>query len=233
MIHNNFLVVANDVTIKGGSFSGREAQMFISVCKYARKCHFPLVFWSANAGARIGSAQVLNQVLRVESANSASASYLYVRDQDYKDLGLQQALDAECLHVNDTDVRWKIRAILGFPGIGVENLSWSGAMAREMVLTRQEGLTLSYVSGRSVGIGAYLNKLGQRIIQKNDSPLLLTGAKALNQLYSKEVYRGNHELGGPGVMERNGISHIVVDTDQDGVEKIVHWIDGSCNNNTT
>lgn len=42
--------------------------------------------------------------------------------------------------------------------------------------------TLSYVTGHSVGIGAYLNRLTQRVIQKEGSPLILTGFAALNKV---------------------------------------------------
>ena len=46
---------------------------------------------------------------------------------------------------------------------------------------------MSYVTGRSVGIGAYLNRLGQRVIQSVDGPLVLTGYGALNKLLGKNV----------------------------------------------
>lgn len=50
-------------------------------------------------------------------------------------------------------------------GIGVENLRGSGMIAGETSRAYDEAFTLSYVTGRSVGIGAYLVRLGQRTIQ--------------------------------------------------------------------
>lgn len=50
-------------------------------------------------------------------------------------------------------------------GIGVENLRGSGMIAGETSRAYDEGFTLSYITGRSVGIGAYLVRLGQRTIQ--------------------------------------------------------------------
>lgn len=50
-------------------------------------------------------------------------------------------------------------------GIGVENLRGSGMIAGETARAYDEAFTLSYVTGRSVGIGAYLVRLGQRTIQ--------------------------------------------------------------------
>ena len=56
-------------------------------------------------------------------------------------------------------------------GIGVENLQGSGLIAGETSRAYNEIFTLSYITGRSVGIGAYLNRLGQRTIQSVDGPL--------------------------------------------------------------
>ena len=52
---------------------------------------------------------------------------------------------------------------------------------------------------RSVGIGAYLNRLGQRVIQMQQGPMILTGFSALNKLLGKEVYTSQDQLGGPQV----------------------------------
>lgn len=56
-------------------------------------------------------------------------------------------------------------AFLQVHGIGVENLRGSGMIAGETSRAYDETFTLSYVTGRSVGIGAYLVRLGQRTIQ--------------------------------------------------------------------
>lgn len=50
---------------------------------------------------------------------------------------------------------------------------------------------------RSVGIGAYLARLGQRVIQKASpaQPIILTGFNALNKLLGKQVYSSNVQLG--------------------------------------
>ena len=58
-----------------------------------------------------------------------------------------------------------------------------------------ETFTLSFVTGRSVGIGAYLNRLGQRVIQMQQGPMILTGYSALNKLLGKEVYTSQDQLG--------------------------------------
>ncbi len=55
-------------------------------------------------------------------------------------------------------------------GLNVENLSGSGLIAGETSLAYDEVVTLSYVTGRTVGIGAYLVRLGQRVIQKRTGP---------------------------------------------------------------
>jgi hypothetical protein len=45
----------------------------------------------------------------------------------------------------------------------------------------REGFTITLVSGRTVGIGAYLARLGRRCVQRADQPVILTGYAALNK----------------------------------------------------
>ena len=101
--------------------------------------------------------------------------------------------------------RYSLDAIIGkIHGIGVENLRGSGTIAGETARAYNDIFTLSYVTGRSVGIGAYLVRLGQRNIQMSNGPMILTGYGALNKLLGREVYTSNDQLGGPQVMSPNG-----------------------------
>ena len=50
-------------------------------------------------------------------------------------------------------------------GLGVECLSGSGALAAVYARAFREGMTFTLVSGRTVGIGAYLARLGRRCRQ--------------------------------------------------------------------
>jgi len=67
-------------------------------------------------------------------------------------------------------------------GIGVECLSGSGMIAGETSHAYNDIVTMSLVSCRAVGIGAYLVRLGQRIVQVENSHIILTGASALNKV---------------------------------------------------
>jgi acetyl-CoA carboxylase/biotin carboxylase 1 len=109
-------------------------------------------------------------------------------------------------------------------GIGVENLKGSGLIAGETSRAYDETFTLSYVTGRSVGIGAYLNRLGQRVIQMQQGPMILTGYSALNKLLGKEVYTSQDQLGGPQIMYPNGVTHQVVSNDRDGMQAVMDWL---------
>ncbi len=51
----------------------------------------------------------------------------------------------------------------------------------------REGYTVTLVSGRTVGIGAYLARLGRRCVQRTDQPIILTGYAALNKLLGRQV----------------------------------------------
>ncbi len=64
--------------------------------------------------------------------------------------------------------------------MGVENLMGSGLIAGETSRAYEEIFTLTLVIGRTVGIGAYLVRLGQRTIQKTrHSPIILTGYQVI------------------------------------------------------
>lgn len=61
--------------------------------------------------------------------------------------------------------RWKITDVVGSEdGLGVECLSGSGAIASIYAKAFKEGFTITLVSGRTVGIGAYLARLGRRYV---------------------------------------------------------------------
>lgn len=62
-----------------------------------------------------------------------------------------------------------------------------------------QGFTITLVSGRTVGIGAYLARLGRRVVQRADQPIILTGFAALNKLLGRDVYTSHLQLGGPKV----------------------------------
>lgn len=74
------------------------------------------------------------------------------------------------------------------------------------------------------GIGAYLVRLGQRAVQVEGQPIILTGAPALNNLLGREVYTSNLQLGGTQIMYRNGVTHMTARDDMEGVSRIVEWM---------
>jgi acetyl-CoA carboxylase carboxyltransferase component len=75
-----------------------------------------------------------------------------------------------------------------------------------------------------VGIGAYLVRLGQRVIQKRNAPIILTGFQALNKVLGKPLYASNNQLGGVDIMAPNGITHQIVEDDFDGAVAILNWM---------
>ena len=78
---------------------------------------------------------------------------------------------------------------------------------------------------RTVGIGAYLVRLGQRTIQRmSSSPIILTGYQALNKLMGVDVYSTNDQLGGPGIMYPNGVSHMVEPDHLRAVRAAMEWL---------
>lgn len=89
--------------------------------------------------------------------------------------------------------RYKITDIIGQQdGIGVENLRYAGMIAGETSQAYNEIVTISMVSCRAIGIGSYLLRLGQRVIQIDNSHIILTGYAALNKV--SELFRGFRKL---------------------------------------
>ncbi|XP_014676629.1 PREDICTED: LOW QUALITY PROTEIN: acetyl-CoA carboxylase-like, partial [Priapulus caudatus] len=109
-------------------------------------------------------------------------------------------------------------------GLGVENLQGSGVIAGETSRAYEEIITMSLVTCRTIGIGAYIVRLGQRVIHVENSHIILTGAIALNKLLGREVYTSNNQLGGVQIMHNNGVSHAVVRNDMDGIHLMLRWL---------
>jgi len=215
--------IANDVTVQSGSFGVEEDEHYLRASKFARARGLPRVYIACNAGARIGLVDELKPKFQIKFSDPESPSkgfeYLYLTDEDYK------ALPEGTVNAHEVTEGWAIDDIIGTNhGIGVENLQGSGMIAGETSKAYDEIFTLSYVTGRSVGIGAYLVRLGQRIIQMKQGPMILTGFSALNKLLGSEVYNSQDQLGGPQIMFPNGVSHEIVNDDQEGVASILQWL---------
>jgi len=221
------VIIANDVTVQSGSFGVAEDDFFFKASELARKRGIPRLYIACNSGARIGLIEDLKPKFKVEWIDEANPGqgfkYLYLSDEDYK--ALPEGTVEATKTMSGSETRWALDCIVGNThGIGVENLRGSGLIAGETSRAYQETFTLSFVTGRSVGIGAYLVRLGQRTIQMVDGPLILTGYSALNKLLGKEVYTSQDQLGGPQVMIPNGVSHQQVPNDQEGVNAMLDWL---------
>lgn len=221
------VLVGNDCTFMSGSFGVKEDDFYHAVSQYAREKGLPRVYIASNSGARIGLVEELKPYFKVawnDASNPAQGfKYLYLSPDDYAAFPPGTVNVTEL--VDDGEKRMKLDDIIGqIHGIGVENLRGSGMIAGEQSAAYAEAFTLSYVTGRSVGIGAYLCRLGQRNIQMTNGPLILTGYLALNKLLGRDVYTSQDQLGGPQVMMPNGVSHMQVEDDQEGVKAILRWL---------
>lgn len=226
------ILISNDVTFQAGSFGVREDRFFQKASEFARDRGLPRIYVSCNSGARVGLVEELKPLFKVKWLDPSDCNkgfeYLYMLKHDYEKL---PAGSVEAHKVEEAgEERYVLDAIIGEGmkstegGIGVENLQGSGLIAGETSKAYQETFTLSYITGRSVGIGAYLNRLGQRNIQMVSSPMILTGYSALNKLLGKNVYSSQDQLGGPQIMVPNGVTHQVVRDDQEGMSAILDWL---------
>ncbi|XP_019100885.1 PREDICTED: acetyl-CoA carboxylase 1-like [Camelina sativa] len=221
------LVIANDVTFKAGSFGPREDAFFLAVTELACAKKLPLIYLAANSGARLGVAEEVKACFKVGWSDEISPEngfqYIYLSPEDYERIG--SSVIAHEMKLTSGETRWVIDTIVGKEdGIGVENLTGSGAIAGAYSRAYNETFTLTFVSGRTVGIGAYLARLGMRCIQRLDQPIILTGFSTLNKLLGREVYSSHMQLGGPKIMGTNGVVHLTVSDDLEGVSAILNWL---------
>lgn len=232
------VVIVNDITREAGSFGTREDAMFYKASEYARKSGLPRLYLAANSGARIGLAQSLKNIFRVcwtdENDPSKGFRYIYLTKADYEQLlikvgGVVTDLPVVCSLSNGSDgsePHYIITDIVGEEtDLGVENLSGSGLIAGETSRAYDDIFTLTLAVGRTVGIGAYLLRLGQRAIQNTDnSPIILTGYQALNKLMGRDIYCTNDQLGGPAIMFHNGVSHLLAESHLSAINQALKWL---------
>lgn len=222
----DMIVIANDITIEIGSFGTREDKLFHAASKLARKMGIPRIYLSANSGARIGLAQEVKEKFKVawEDPSDPEKGFcsLYLTPEDYREL---QAGGDSVRAELDKDNRYRITDIIGKKNdLGVENLSAAGMIAGETARAYDEIVTISMVSARTIGIGTYLVRLGQRVVQIENSSVILTGAAALNKLLGREVYTSNTQLGGVQIMHNNGVTHKTEPNDREGIKRILTWL---------
>jgi len=224
------ILIANDITHKAGSFGTREDVVFKLASEYARERRIPRLYVAANSGARIGLAEGVKKAFKVAFKDPLKPengfNFIYVTKDDYERFGSsKKEIIAEPVTLDGEEV-YKVTDIIGAePDLGVENLKGSGLIAGETSSAYNDIFTMTIVLGRTVGIGAYLVRLGQRTIQKADtSPIILTGYQALNKLMGVDVYSTNDQLGGPGIMYSNGVSHLVAPDHLQAVSSAIEWL---------
>nr|POF07007.1 acetyl-coa carboxylase [Quercus suber] len=225
-----FIIIANDITFKIGSFGPQEDKFFHKCSEMARRLGIPRIYLSANSGARIGMAEELIPHFSVAWKDperpEAGFDYLYLTPEKksrFEDGALKHVITKETKVNGET--RHVLTTIIGAEeGLGVECLKGSGLIAGETARAYEDIFTITLVTCRSVGIGAYLVRLGQRAIQIEGQPIILTGAPAINKLLGREVYTSNLQLGGTQIMYKNGVSHMTANDDFEGVSKIVKWM---------
>ncbi|KAG8937599.1 acetyl-coenzyme-A carboxylase, partial [Tulasnella sp. 408] len=224
------VVIANDITYKIGSFGPQEDLYFYKATEFARSRGLPRIYLSANSGARIGVAEEILGLFSCAWNDDAhpekGIDYLYLTPEaDFKLREKDQhSVLTEEITVNG-EKRFKITDIVGAQdGLGVECLKGSGLIAGETSRAYDDIFTITLVTARSVGIGAYLVRLGQRAVQVEGQPIILTGAPALNKVLGREVYTSNLQLGGTQIMHKNGVSHLTAQSDLEGTTHILRWL---------
>ncbi|CAH8607955.1 unnamed protein product [Heterobilharzia americana] len=222
------IVIANDATFKAGSFGPAEDLTFHRASQLARHFGIPRFYLASNTGARIKIAEDLKVTFNVAWIDpehpEKGYKYLFLTPDDYYRFKLEEAVNCERVEENG-EIRFKIVDIIGKEhDMSVENLRGSAMIAGETSAAYDDIFTITVVTNRAIGIGAYLARLGQRVIQVNNSHIILTGAMALNKLLGREVYSSNSQLGGVQVMANNGVSHLVASDELSALQLAIEWL---------
>ncbi|KAM7345539.1 acetyl-CoA carboxylase isoform 1-T1 [Cochliomyia hominivorax] len=222
------IVIANDLTYFIGSFGVQEDIVFHKASQLARARKVPRIYISVNSGARIGLAEEVKAMFKVAWEDPEEPDkgfkYLYLTTEDYSKVANLNSVRAILIE-DEGEPRYKITDIIGKDeGLGVENLRHAGLIAGETSQAYDEIVTISMVTCRTIGIGSYLVRLGQRVIQIENSHIILTGYAALNKLLGRKVYASNNQLGGVQIMYNNGVTHKTEALDLDGVYTILDWL---------
>ena len=235
----DLVLISNDITFANGTFGPPEDVVFQRASEYARGLGIPRIYMAANSGARLGVSDAVKKCFRVHFVDASDPAkgvqYLWLSAKDKEALGTAVVTEAVPVQPGDEDddgpaservaVHHKIVAIIGHEeGLGVESLQGASLIAAETSIANREIFTLGYSTARNIGIGSYVLRLGHRVVQQRQAPIILTGYQALNKLLGNDVYESNLQLGGPEVMSGNGIAHLLADSDQQAVCQIVHWL---------
>ncbi|XP_058168228.1 acetyl-CoA carboxylase [Anopheles ziemanni] len=222
------IVIANDLTYLIGSFGPQEDMLFYKASELSRQRKCPRIYISVNSGARIGLAEEVKSLFKVAWEDTEEPEkgfkYLYLTTEDYSKIANTNSVRAILIE-DEGEPRYKITDIIGkTDGLGVENLRYAGMIAGETSRAYEDVVTISMVTCRTIGIGSYLVRLGQRVIQIENSHIILTGFAALNKLLGRKVYASNNQLGGIQIMHNNGVTHKTEALDLDGVYTVMHWL---------
>lgn len=152
-----FIIIANDITFKIGSFGPQEDKFFHKCSELARKLGIPRIYLSANSGARIGMAEELIPHFSVAwndpKQPERGFKYLYLTPATKKRFEEGKVKEVITEQINDDgEIRHKITTIIGAEdGLGVECLRGSGLIAGETSRAYDDIFTVTLVTCRSVG----------------------------------------------------------------------------------
>jgi acetyl-CoA carboxylase carboxyltransferase component len=160
-----FIIIANDITFKIGSFGPQEDAFFHKCSELARKLGIPRIYLSANSGARIGLAEELIPHFSVAWKDidrpEAGFDYLYLTPEKYAHFVDGKRNDVICEKIEvDDETRFKITTIIGQEdGLGVESLRGSGLIAGETSRAYEDIFTITLVTCRSVGMYSTIDQI--------------------------------------------------------------------------
>ena len=163
-----FIIIANDITFRIGSFGPLEDKYFFKCTELARKLGIPRIYLSANSGARIGMAEELiphfSAAWNDPAKPEAGFKYLYLTPEmkhRFEDGKIKHVITERI--TEGEEERHKITTIIGAEdGLGVECLRGSGLIAGATSRAYEDIFTITLVTCRSVGKSYLILRLDKR-----------------------------------------------------------------------
>ncbi|KAG5678324.1 hypothetical protein PVAND_008009 [Polypedilum vanderplanki] len=222
------ILIANDLTASYGAISIHEALFFEKVSQLARLRKIPRILISASTGVRVGLDDELKSMFKISWRDrkdlDKGCKYIYLLSEDYSAISDQDILRTVLIE-DEGESRYRITDVIGLKeGLGIENLHFASMIESETVQAYNEIVTISMVTSQTIGIGAQIVKHGKRVVQIEDSALVLANYTSLNRNLGFEAYTSNQQIGGCEIMSKNGTTHKVEADDLDGIYTILHWL---------
>ena len=179
------IVIGHHPTFNHASIGVNESVSFLSASRFARMRKIPRVYVCRTSGASLEyNVAIMKDIKSNDNGNGVWTHRMLGCDvKKWQDTVVIDSMESIDSLSDDSFYR-----IVKITGTAVDTLNACAVIASETSLAYQEIPTYTYVRDYAVGIGAYLARLGHRVIQRrvNDHYYLPDTGRSIN--FSEKIY---------------------------------------------